>query len=178
MRYLTLCMCLVMFVISSYGCSAKGQDEKLVDDSKQIQEFTDKEIVEDKFKQLITYCKENQDIITAVSEEMLEIVSISGDKAITNYNFEEVIDSIENPDYELLTKTIKLNPPSGDEIEENKVFYFNCSLNNGIYKLGVLYIKENEVDIEEYLKVRYKSIDRIEKITNSIYVTLEETMEN
>lgn len=178
MRYLTLCMCLIMLVISCYGCRTEVQDEKLVDDSKQVQEFTDKEIVEDKFKQLITYCEENKEIITSVSEEMLEIASRRGDRAITNENYEEIIDSIKNPDYELLTKTIKLNPPSGDEIEENKVFYFNCSLNNGIYKLGVLYIKENKADVEEYLKIRYKSIDRIEKITDSIYVTLEETMQN
>ena len=178
MKYLIIYISLLILVVSSYGCVSNEQDEKLIGDPKEVEELTDKDIVEEKFQKLINYCKDNEDIITAVSDEMLEIVSSRGERGITYNNYKEVVDSVENPDYEFLAKTLKLDPPSGTEVEENKVFYFNSAFDNGLYKLGVLYIKEDKVNVEEYLSIRYKSVDRIEKINDCIYVIMEEEMMN
>jgi hypothetical protein len=129
-----------------------------------------REEVYQRYEELIAYCKDYQEEIGAVSEEILTILE-------PYPSYEELValpGNIQNADWPMLSETLFINYPI-NEIEDygNKVHFINLSKSPFI--LEVIYIIDDEeyinIYLGNYLQSKYGDAERI---NDHLYVVVKE----
>ena len=132
---------------------------------------SDKLDAEKEFKELISYCNQNNDDIEEISEEVNKIIKDNGS---INYA-QDIVSQITNPKWKQLSEKLEISYPEDFNLSYNMVSYhYRFNQGEGPYSLYVVYFNESEENIQDYLAERFVSPSRYTKVSDHLYVCLFE----